>query len=361
MDMPNLALASHLARRGHEVHVVTYRADPSLSVIPFVKIHRVPKPFDSYMLGAPLLATKGLSVARKVLGEGGRVLSNGGNCPAGDVNWVHYVHAAYKRVPPRGWRVAKEFVDTRASRLTERRALLGSRLVVANSLRTRSDLIRHLGLPPERIRTVYYGLDERFHVPTAAERAEARAALELDDRPALCFVGALGDQRKGFDTLFDAWSLLRRDWDAVLLVVGRGALQEHFRQRAQAQGFSNIRFLGFRTDVPRILHAADGMVAPTRYEAFGQAVLEAVASGLPAVVSADAGVVERLGAEFDDLLLHDVDSASELADRLRRWRDGLARFRSAAERRSALVRERTWDVMAEEIHDLMFGERAHAP
>jgi len=355
MDMPNLALAAHLARRGHEVHVVTYRADPSLAEAPGVRLHRVPKPFDSYMLGAPLLASKGLLVARDVLKAGGRVIANGGNCPAGDVNWVHYVHAAYTRSPPPGWRIAKEFVDTRASRATERRALRGARLILANSRRTESDLIERLDLPPERIQVVYYGVDERFHVASAAERAAARAALELDARPALCFVGALGDHRKGFDTLFDAWSLLGRDWDAVLLVVGRGALQEHFRARAAAEGFSNIRFLGFRTDVPRILHAADAMVAPTRYEAFGQAVAEAVASGLPVIVSAGAGVVERLGSAFDELLLGDPDSATELASRLRRWRDELERFRSAAAERSPLVRERTWDVMAEEIRRLMYA------
>ncbi|MDK2408772.1 glycosyltransferase [Aphanizomenon sp. PH219] len=54
-----------------------------------------------------------------------------------------------------------------------------------------------------------------------------------------------------------------------------------------------INFLGFRADVPNLLRAADCLVAPTRYEAYDLGVHEALCCGLPAIVSADAGVDER--------------------------------------------------------------------
>ena len=79
------------------------------------------------------------------------------------------------------------------------------------------------------------------------------------------------------------------------------------------------------------------MVAPTRYEAFGQAVQEAVCCGVPVIVSAGAGVVERLGEGLSPLLLPDAESASELAARLVRWREDLEGFRTVARARSAVL------------------------
>ena len=51
-------------------------------------------------------------------------------------------------------------------------------------------------------------------------------------------------------------------------------------------------------DVPNLLRAADCLVAPTRYEAYGLGVHEALCCGLPGIVSADAGVAERYSPEL---------------------------------------------------------------
>src|SRR4051812_46729055 len=100
MDRANHALASYLARReGNEVHLVTHRAWPDLTAFPNVRLHRVARPFGKHMLGLPLLARAGMRRARRLAGLGGRVVVNGGNCAWGDVNWVHYVHAAWRPRP----------------------------------------------------------------------------------------------------------------------------------------------------------------------------------------------------------------------------------------------------------------------
>ena len=140
-----------------------------------------------------------------------------------------------------------------------------------NSERTRRDLTEKLGVDDSLIRTVYYGIDaERFAPPNDERRRRLREQLGLPDRPHVAFVGALGDRRKGFDTLFAAWTSLCRDpaWEANLLVVGRGAELPLWQKRAQDEGIEGrIRFLGFRSDVPDVLAACDALVAPTRYEA----------------------------------------------------------------------------------------------
>jgi glycosyltransferase involved in cell wall biosynthesis len=111
----------------------------------------------------------------------------------------------------------------------------------------------------------------------------------------------LGDRRKGFDTLFNAWRLLCRepDWDAIIAAVGPGAELPFWETRVADAGLrDNIRFLGFRTDVPALVRAAEALVRPARYEAYGQGVHEAVCRGLPAIVSASAGIAERYPADL---------------------------------------------------------------
>ena len=165
---------------------------------------------------------------RRFARHGARVVVNGGNCRWGDINWVHYVHAAWQPSQDGGpFRRAKARLLHHADSAAERASLQRARVIIANSEQTRSALIEQIGVRAEKVHTVYYGNDpKQFRPASAAERAEARARLGWDDqRPALAFVGALGDRRKGFDTLFEAWRWLARDpgWDARLVVVGRGA------------------------------------------------------------------------------------------------------------------------------------------
>jgi glycosyltransferase involved in cell wall biosynthesis len=218
--------------------------------------------------------------------------------------------------------------------------------VVANSEQTRGVLIDRLGLAPERVHTLYYGIDPtRFRPPTGLERAEARARLGWSgDRPVLAFVGALGDRRKGLDTLLAAWRLLESgsSWDARLVIIGAGLSPSRVREESRG----SIEFLGFRRDMPETLRACDALVSPTRYEAYGLNVHEALCCGLAALVSRSAGVAERYPAELAELLIPDPDDATDLAGRLLAWRGDRARLGPAILALSERLRAETWDQMA---------------
>jgi len=94
------------------------------------------------------------------------------------------------------------------------------------------------------------------------------------------------------------------------------------------------------------------MVAPSRYEAYGLAVQEALCTGLPALVAADAGVAERYPKGLGDLLLANPQDERELADRLRRWRAHRAYFAAEVERLSREISAHTWERMAREILEI---------
>lgn len=359
MDRANYALAAYLARQGHPVHLVAFRVADDLLQHPNVIWHRVTKVARSYFLSGPLLDQVGRFWARRVARQGGRVVVNGGNCSFGDVNWVHYIHAAF---PPSGHgrllQRLKQNLLYCAGRRAERRALGMARLVIANSHVTRHALLRQFGLNAAQVHTVYLGTDPtQFHAPEKAERAELSARLGWPlDRPKVAFVGAMGDQRKGFDTLYAAWQRLCRcpDWDADLVVIGQGRELPPWKERTLRDGLANrIAFLGFRDDVPALLRASDAVVSPTRYEPYGLNVHEALCCGLPAFVSAGAGIAERYPPNLQELVIPDPEDAEDLAARLLRWRQELSEWPARIVHFSAALRERTWDRMAADIVQLV--------
>ncbi|MFL6280575.1 MAG: glycosyltransferase family 4 protein [Vicinamibacterales bacterium] len=353
MDTANHALASYLARQANgPVHLVAHRVSADLAALPQIHVHHVPRPFGVHSLGAPLLTTVAAREARAIRRSGGRVLANGGNLDGRDMTWVHYVHAAYE--PAAAGALYSALVVPRHRRylVAERRALTQAQLVVCNSDRTVQDVVTRVGVDPRRVRRVYYGIDAGcFH--DRSDPASAKARLGRDPSiPLVLFVGALGDRRKGFDTLYAAWTGVCRTsgWDAHLLVAGAGAELASWRARADRDGMAGrITFLGYRTDIPAFMAAADVMVHPARYEAYGLAVHEAICTGVPAIVSGTAGIAERFPHDLTDLLLGDVESAADLCTRLRRWRDQPDEFRRRTRAFGAELRTRTWDHMSRDI------------
>jgi glycosyltransferase involved in cell wall biosynthesis len=353
MDRANHALAMHLSRgTAGSVEIVAHRIWPDIAHQPDLRFCSVHRPLGSNLLGAPLLAGAGEREARRL--SPAHVIANGGNADAGDVTWVHYVHGAHQP-QVRGVRrrlharVAHAYYVQR-----ERAALRHARLVLCNSERTALDVHERVGVEPARTRVVYYGSDAaQFSLVSMEERAASRRELGwATDCPVVLFAGALGDRRKGFDRLLEAWEILCSDpkWDGLLAVTGHGSELTTWRRRVAALDLeSRVTFMGFRTDIPRVIGAADVMVHPARYEAYGLGVHEAICRGIPAIVSASAGVAELYPPELRDLLIADVEDAGGIADRLRHWRSDMQSATDRIRPLSDRLRARTWSDMGADI------------
>jgi glycosyltransferase involved in cell wall biosynthesis len=287
------------------------------------------------------------------VGPNTRAVVNGGNADLGDVTWVHYVHAAHS---PAASLAAGRGVSTRVHQRhvrDEREVLARAASIVCNSRRTAEDVVRATGVGASRVKVVYYGSDGvRFGPISPEEREATRRTLDQPtDRPLALFAGALGDRRKNFDTLFEAWRTLcaSRDWDVDLIVAGDGAELAGWRARTAARlPARRIRFLGRRHDIPALLAASDLLVHPSRYEPYGLIVHEAICRGVPALVSADAGVAERYPETLGSLLIDDRESSAELVRRLRDWRSS-SLSPQVLEGAAREFRARTWDDMAGEL------------
>jgi glycosyltransferase involved in cell wall biosynthesis len=354
MDRANHALARYLAQSGRDVHLVAHRVWPDLASLPAVTVHHVPRPLGAHLLGAPLLSLAASWTAGRV-GPSTHLLSNGGNTRWVAPTWVHYLHAAYAPVVAAGARARLTAALGRRRNLArEAETIARAPAIICNSARTAADVRTAFPAAAARVHVVYYGVDpDQFSEVTAAARREARRALGMQpESPAAIFIGALGDRRKGFDVLFEAWQRLCADpaWDVTLMVVGVGAEADAWESRAAAAGLGRrLSFLHFRPDVPLILAAADVMVHPSRYEAYGLGVHEALCRGLPAIVSANAGVAERLTEDLRPLTLPDPLRSDDLIARLWLWRRDVAAWRARAQAAGDLLRRRTWDHMAADI------------
>jgi glycosyltransferase involved in cell wall biosynthesis len=367
MDKANAALAAYLLQRKTPLYLVAHEVDPEFLKRPEVRVHLVPRPAGSVLIGEWLLNRCGQAVAREVLGRypRARVLVNGGNCVWPDINWVHYVHSAWSGTndDAPAWFTFKNRMSCLLGRRCEQSAIGAARVVLANSERTRSDLINHLCLRDERIHTVYLGSDPTWGPATPRERASSRAWLgEPPGRPIVLFAGALGhDERKGFDILWSAWRALcsQSNWDADLVVAGGGRGLAKWKLKTAQSGLdSRIRFLGFTDRIQEILAAVDLLVSPVRYEAYGLNVQEAICRGVPALVSRCAGVAERYPADLTPMLLPDPSDVDDLTGRLLNWRSNIAYWKDRVATLATVLRTYTWVDMARRM--VSIAETEHA-
>ena len=305
-------LGVRLADAGHEVHWVCATRDEELDAR--IRCHRVLEPpgvlraarvwvFDR--LARRALARLGPFDVVHGFGKTSRqdVYRDGSGCLADFQAYAFETEgspwlAALRRRSPQA---------IAAARIERERYRPGScRFVLPISALVREQILRRYPLAPERVRVLHPAVDTARFSPllAPASRVAVRAELGLPAAvPLLAFVG--GDfRRKGLPALLAALRLLP---GAHALVLGgdRPARMRRGRELAVELGVADrVHFAGVRSDPERWLAAADGLVFPSLFDAFGNAVLEAMASGLPVVVSRRAGSAEvvipgRTGAIVD--------------------------------------------------------------
>ncbi|MEV0391016.1 glycosyltransferase [Nonomuraea sp. NPDC050643] len=189
--------------------------------------------------------------------------------------------------------------------------LLGHATVAVSP--TVADRLSIWGVPRSRIVVIPNGVDGGAFGFDADLRRRTRERLGLP--PHAFVIGGVGrlEPGKRFDTLVEAVSTLDR---AVLLLVGTGSCESRLRRLAHTVGTGHrVLFAGESTDVRALLSAMDVLAAPSAEEAFGLAVVEALASGLP-VLYGTCPAVEDLppGAAPGARRVEPDRLAAELAD-----------------------------------------------
>ena len=195
------------------------------------------------------------------------------------------------------------------------------------------------GVPEAKLRLIYNGIEPSGR---AQDKGEARAALGLDADALIGVVVANLIPYKGHRDLIEALALaapkLPPSWQ-VLCVGADNDLRPELETLAAAKGLAgNLRFLGQRFDVGRLLEAADFGVLPSRAnEGFSNAILESMRAGLPMVVTDVGGNAEAVVDGETGFVVPPADPAALAAALLR-----VARRSSACAASSARRGEREW-------------------
>jgi len=315
------AAAQCLARAGH--HITIYAARAPMRSWQEMAVRRLPIPPLSRTVEA---LSFGLLAARIARRDGAALtISFGRTADADVIRCEGGAHAGYLEEARRwegGASSAVRALSTyhaaqcRMEALGFRSARLS--LVASISRLVGDDLERRFAIPHSKMEVLYNGVDlERFRpAPDPRMRDEVREQLGIDaTAPVVIFIGS-GFARKGLKGLIEAWPLL--DAKPYLIVAGHDRAPGFYQALARRLHVERrILFLGRRNDAANLLAASDALALPSLFEAFGNVVLEAMASGVPVLTSARCGAAEVLPAQLRPFVVQDPMNPAEIAQRLK--------------------------------------------
>ena len=180
--------------------------------------------------------------------------------------------------------------------------------VIANS-RATAGRFAGLAAARDKVHVVLNGVDlERFS-PGPPDPALRRVFGLPPSGPVIGYVGRL-ERGKGPDVLLTAAGLLRaRRPDVCFLFVGDGPLAPELAARAARDDLAAV-FVGWRRDLPSVLRLCALLAVPSRQEAFGRVLVEAMASEVPVVAARVGGIPEVVTDGRTGLLVRSEDPAA---------------------------------------------------
>jgi UDP-glucose:(heptosyl)LPS alpha-1,3-glucosyltransferase len=187
------------------------------------------------------------------------------------------------------------------------------RKFIAISQMVKNDILKHYNCSQESISVIYNGVNlTRFHPDNRRSfRATIRKKLSIpEDSVLILFVGS-GFERKGLKALLQATQYLHsKDWR--LLIIGKGKLSKYL-QFVTENLRSRIIYKEPILDIEKYYAAADIFVLPSIYEPFGNANLEALASGLPVITTRYCGAADIIQHGQNGLIIEIPESSQEIA------------------------------------------------
>jgi UDP-glucose:(heptosyl)LPS alpha-1,3-glucosyltransferase len=191
--------------------------------------------------------------------------------------------------------------------------------IIANSQKGKEEIIRHYGVPAEKIEVIYNGVDlDVFHPRNVGlYRGPLREELQISlDAFVILFLGS-GFWRKGLDSLIASFPKIRNEiLGAFLIVAGKDRINE-YREKARRLGVEKgILFLGPTQRAKELYAASDLFALPTVYDPFSNACLEAMATGVPVLTTRQNGIAELIRDGQNGFLISDPGEWRQMGERI---------------------------------------------
>jgi glycosyltransferase involved in cell wall biosynthesis len=167
-------------------------------------------------------------------------------------------------------------------------------ICVSNAVR--DSLVRNYQFPVNKTITIHNGVSTSFFAPSARTRAAVREQFDVSEEDFLLVCAARLTEHKGVDIVIHAVSrVLRQGIPCKCIIVGDGPLKEKLQKEANALGLEGyVFFEGFQADVRPYLQAASAFILTSHIEGLPLSILEAMACGLPSIVTDVGGNAEAV-------------------------------------------------------------------
>jgi glycosyltransferase involved in cell wall biosynthesis len=191
--------------------------------------------------------------------------------------------------------------------------------IVATSSGVADDLVRAFGVVRDRIRVIHNPVDLDAIAHAVAEPLPA-SAPRPHGQFTIVAAGRLADA-KNYPLMLDAFAVVRRTIDAHLIILGEGEREADLRDRIARLGLGDaVSLCGFQANPWTFISRADVFVLTSRYEGFGNVIVEAMACGVPVVATSSPGTREIVTDGVDGVLVerHDADAVATALARVLR-------------------------------------------
>jgi len=231
------------------------------------------------------------------------------------------------------------------------------KMILPVSTLVKNELSKHYAIPEDRVSVVHPGVSiERFsclNARSCRERIRARHGFSASD-VIICFVG-MNFEIKRLDLTLQGIAGMKRDGFISplpkLLIVGKGDSGPYLKM-AKVLGISDqIVFAGITDEVEAYYLSGDLFVMPSHMDTFGLAVLEAMAAGLPVVISSNVGAADLVTHGESGLILPDNPTAQDMTASLIRLMNPELR-RSVGEAARQVAADHDWDKVAGKMAEI---------
>jgi glycosyltransferase involved in cell wall biosynthesis len=185
----------------------------------------------------------------------------------------------------------------------------------------RKNLIETCPLPEEKVLLLHNGISLKKFEPLHANRSGIRNEFGIKENELLIGMLARFSPGKGHEEFLSAAESLSKKYENLKFVVigeaskGEGDYAEHIKQQAVERTLSNVIFAGFRSDTRDVLSAMDIFVFPSHAEAFGLALVEAMAMKLPSVCSNSDGILD-IAVEGVTSFMFEKKNSNEMTEKI---------------------------------------------
>jgi UDP-glucose:(heptosyl)LPS alpha-1,3-glucosyltransferase len=232
----------------------------------------------------------------------------------------------------------------------------GCKKFIAVSGLTKAIFLQEFPINPDRVCVIHPGVNlfDYAHKNKDGVRHAVRRALGIGDTDPVIIFASMNFEIKGLDDILHSLARLKKqNSNFKLIVAGKGNIKKYEKIAKETQIAGNVIFTGMvsKDNLIDLYLAGDLYMMLSKFDTFGMVVLEAMAAGLPVMISSHVGARDLVREEKNGFIISDTSDYDYIASRLHLLLDeNIRRRMSAAAYQTAA--ENTWDSVAAKYSDL---------